>query len=202
VEPDDLYGLPLDEFTAARNALARERPEAKELRKPTVAAHAVNQLARRHQDELEAFIVSAGRLRKAQLGSGDVAGETKAERVALSRLLQLAGEYAPASQQDRIRQTLQAAAVDDDAAEQVRTGCLERELEPGGFGSFLTANPSTPPKARDLRAERIAKAEAERNEAQRVLQEAEAAETAAREQWENLRDAADRARRRVERADN
>jgi hypothetical protein len=46
---DRLYELPLDEFVAARDALAKERkdPAVKKLRKPTVPAWAVNQLARR-----------------------------------------------------------------------------------------------------------------------------------------------------------
>src|ERR687891_633946 len=52
----DLYGLPLDEFTPARNELAkrlrgegdRETAErVKELAKPSVAAWTVNQIARR-----------------------------------------------------------------------------------------------------------------------------------------------------------
>jgi hypothetical protein len=200
MEPKDLYGLPLEQFTAARNALAREQPEAKVLRKPTIAAYAVNQLARRHGSELDAFLDAAGRLRKAQLGGGDVPEQTKAEHAALERLLQLAGEYAPKTQQDRIRQTLQAAAVDDDAAAQVRAGCLERELEPAGFGSLLKATPTTRP-TRDLdserRRERAAKAKAEHDEALQALQDAERAEEVARREWERVHDAADAARTRV-----
>ena len=54
---DLLYGLPLDEFTPARNAAAKElrdqglKAEAdavKALAKPSVAAWAVNQLTRHH----------------------------------------------------------------------------------------------------------------------------------------------------------
>jgi hypothetical protein len=54
-EPDDLYALPLEEFTAARNELARslkaagdadEAARVKKLKKPPVSAWAVNQLAR------------------------------------------------------------------------------------------------------------------------------------------------------------
>ena len=43
---DDLYQLPLDEFTAARNALAKELGDnaIKKLEKPNLAAWAVNQL--------------------------------------------------------------------------------------------------------------------------------------------------------------
>lgn len=138
MEPDDLYGLPLEEFTGARNALAKERPEAKGLRKPTLAAWAVNQLARRHRRELDAFLEAAGALREAQLGGGDVRAATDVQREALRRLVQLAGEYAGAGQIDRVRQTLQAAAVDEEAAARVRAATLERELEPAGFGSLLT----------------------------------------------------------------
>ena len=161
VEPDDLYGLPLEEFTAARNALAKERPEAKGLRKPSIAAWAVNQLARRHRRELESFLDAAAKVRQAQLRGGDVRATTAAERTALRRLLQLAGEYAGAAQSDRIRQTLQAAAVDEDAAEQVRAGRLERELEPAGFGTLVAggaapARRTEPAPKRDRAAERAA----------------------------------------------
>ena len=55
MDVDELYGLPLDRFTPERNALARELrnlgerergAEVAALRKPSVAAWAVNQLAR------------------------------------------------------------------------------------------------------------------------------------------------------------
>jgi hypothetical protein len=43
---DELYQLPLDEFTAARNALAKSTGDAsiKKLEKPSLSAWAVNQL--------------------------------------------------------------------------------------------------------------------------------------------------------------
>jgi len=55
-EVEGLYGLPLEEFIKARDALARRRAReagkeagaaVKALRKPSVAAWALNQLARR-----------------------------------------------------------------------------------------------------------------------------------------------------------
>ncbi|MGZ4352520.1 MAG: hypothetical protein ACXVZ4_03145, partial [Gaiellaceae bacterium] len=168
-------------------------PEVKQLRKPSAAAWAVNQLARRHARELDAFLDSASRLREAQLEGGDVPAATKAEREALKRLLQLAGEYAPSTQVDRVRQTLQAAAADEAAAEQVRAGRLERELEPAGFGSLVAGTPKARPKPRDDRAERVAKAQAAEGEARAALAHAEAAEREARQAWERLRDAAERA---------
>jgi len=199
VEPDDLYGLPLEEFTSARNALAKLRPEVKSLRKPSLAAWSVNQLARRHARELDAFLAAAAALREAQLGEGDVAGTTQAEREALKRLVQLAGEYAGATQIQKVRQTLQAAAVDEEAAEQVRAGRLERELEPAGFGTLLAAAPRKP-KRDEARERRIREAEAAEQEARAALAGAERAEAEARSEWERLRDEAEKARRRAEEA--
>jgi hypothetical protein len=182
VEPDDLYGLPLEEFTAARNALAKTDAEAKGLRKPSAAAFAVNQLARRHAGELDAFLRAAAQLRHAQLEGGDVRAATAEERQSLQRLLQLAGEYASAAQLDRVRQTLQAAAADEDAAAQVREGRLERELEPAGFGSLVSGPaPARRPAKASRDAERKEAREADRQrraalrEAQAELREAEQA---------------------------
>src|SRR5712691_1483646 len=69
---DDLYGLPLDEFTAARNALAKElrasdgeaAERVKALRKPNAAAWALNQAVRREPGRLKEFLDAAGELRE------------------------------------------------------------------------------------------------------------------------------------------
>ena len=74
-----LYGLPLDEFTSARNAAAKElrdrglgteSDEVKALAKPSVAAWAVNQLTRRRHADLDEFLEAAAAAREAQLGGG------------------------------------------------------------------------------------------------------------------------------------
>jgi hypothetical protein len=74
-EIDELFALPLDEFTAARNALAKrlkqdgdaEAAEAvRTLSKPSVAAWAVNQLARRDPETVRSLLNVAARLRSAQ----------------------------------------------------------------------------------------------------------------------------------------
>jgi hypothetical protein len=200
VEPGDLYGLPLEEFTAARNALAKERPEAKGLRKPSAAAFALNQLARRHADELDGFLGAAAQLRHAQLKGGDVRGATQEERQALQRLLQLAGEYTTSTQIDRVRQTLQAAAVDEEAAAQLRAGRLERELEPGGFGSLVTgpapARRAPAQPKRDRKAERAAV-----NAARTQVQEARSTVREAEQALEEAEERAARARKRLEEAE-
>jgi hypothetical protein len=71
---DTLYGLPRDEFTPARDQLVKQARAAGErelataigkLRRPTVAAWAVNQLARHRPDELGALTELGSRLRAA-----------------------------------------------------------------------------------------------------------------------------------------
>jgi hypothetical protein len=144
---DRLYGLPLGEFTPARNEAARELRKAgdrqaaervKALRKPTAAAGAVNRLVREHRGEVEQFLRTSAVLRDAQFsGKGDLAAATRHEQAALAGLIRLGGEA--------VRQTLLAAAVDDDAAQQLLEARLERELEPRGFGTLLA---HAPPVAR------------------------------------------------------
>ena len=79
---DRLYGLPLAEFTAARNALAKElrkddregSERVKGLRKPSAAAWALNQAVRRSPELLEEFLAASRELRDAHealLSGGD-----------------------------------------------------------------------------------------------------------------------------------
>ena len=77
---DRLYGLPLAEFTRARNEAAGELRKAgqrdaadqvKALRKPTAVAAAVNRLVREHRREVEQFLRAAAAVaRRAVLGQG------------------------------------------------------------------------------------------------------------------------------------
>ena len=149
---DRLYGLPLAEFTGARNAAASELRKAgqreaadqvKALRKPSAAAAAVNRLVREHRREVDQFLRAAAVLRDAQFsGKDDLIEATRREHEELERLTRIGGEA--------VRQTLLAAAVDDDAAKQLLEARLERELEPRGFGTLLAYAP--PAAARPVRA--------------------------------------------------
>jgi DNA repair exonuclease SbcCD ATPase subunit len=216
----DLYGLALDEFTAQRNAAAAElrkqglRDEAeqvKALEKPTKAAWAVNQLARTKSADLDAFLKAARALRDAQLrGRGDVQSATRAERGALNKLVSAAeemlGRGAAKAVIAGVRQTLETAAVDDDAAAELRRGRLVRELEPAGFGSLLSHAParprptarSEPTPKRDDAALRQAREQLRRAEDQ--LREAEAEHDRAREILEEAERSVDLARRECEQA--
>ena len=211
---DGLYGLPLEEFTQARNEAASElrqagrRAEAeqvKALRKPSAAAAALNRLVREHRREVEEFIGAAAVLRDAQVGGkGDLAAATRKERDALERLVRAAGEA--------VRQTLLAAAVDDDAARELLEGRLVRELEPRGFGTLLAhAEPDATRPVPAKRASRAAKpndraARAKLRDAETAVSAAESEERDAHRRWaqtqrnlEQAQAAVERARRELER---
>jgi hypothetical protein len=216
-----LYGLPLEEFTAARNAAAKElrgrglREEAeavKALAKPSAAAWAVNQLTRRRHADLDEFLEAAAAARDAQLsGAGDARDAVQRQRQALETLVRTAGEELGGASEAvaaRIRQTLEAAAVDDGAAEAVRLGRLDKELEPAGFGTLAAHAPKVPRGKRAApRRETPAAARRALDEARARLREAEdehrAAIAEARQahrRWQQTQHDAEQAAERVDRA--
>jgi len=184
--PEDLYGLPLEEFTPARDALAKElkaagrkeeAAEVKSLRKPSVAAWALNRVAREHPDAIEGLRAAGAELRAAQdaVLSGDTPGPPgmpgdasglrdasramadEVERVAglAAGVLQGAGRPVSAAQEEKIVATLRTAAVDDGAGDDLARGVLVEELQSTGFsllGSGSGVLPSAP--GRPARAKR------------------------------------------------
>jgi hypothetical protein len=151
-----LFGLAPQEFVAARDELARrlrndgDAAAAKRvagLRRPTVAAWAVNQAARRRPELVTDLIEAGERLRQAQrralsgLRGGALRTAGAERRVAIERLLAEAADVleesgrSPQAHRDAIAATLQAASVDETAAAAVRAGTLDREVAaPSGFG--------------------------------------------------------------------
>jgi hypothetical protein len=219
---DELYGHPLGDFTAARNAaasalrkqgLAEEAEQVKALKKPSTAAWALNQLPREHAKELDAFLSAATALRDAQLsGRGDMQAATRAERDALDKTLAAAeralGDAASAAVLDKIRQSLITAAVDDQAADELRQGRLERELESAGFGSLAAHAPARPVSKLKPVAERSRKPKPERprpdakavQRARDQLARAEAKRDQARAALDALEREVEDARRKLEAA--
>lgn len=213
-----LYGLPLDDFTTARNAAAKElrdrglRAEAEEVKalsKPSLAAWAVNQLTRRRHADLDEFLEAAAVARDAQLGGGPGAREAIGKlRDALEQLVRVAREELGARASDavagRIRQTLDAAAVDDQAAEDIRRGRLVKELEPAGFGTLAAhAKPRGRGRARpseDAVATRkaLAEARARLREAEDEHRAATAEERQANKRWQQAQSDAKQAAERAE----
>jgi hypothetical protein len=167
---DDLYGLPLEQFVPERAALAKalradgdkdEAARVAKLAKPSVAAWAVNQLVRTQGKAITELFDAGDALIDAQSalvsGSGDAAAlrdaaqrerEMVDELVGTARgLLGSSGNELSQTMLDRISDTLNAAALDEDARDQVRQGTLVRELKHVGFagvGGFGAAPPAAP----------------------------------------------------------
>ena len=162
-ESDRLYALPLEEFTAARDALAGRLRSAgdaaaaaavKSAKKATTPAWAVNQLARRQRPLVEDLIDSVDRLRRAQQdlvssgGSAQTVWEaTLQERDIVSRLaheaeriLEGQGYGATRATLDRITDTLTAAAADARSRDLLRRGVLTQEMRRAGFGGLLESD--------------------------------------------------------------
>jgi hypothetical protein len=156
-EVDRLFGLGPESFVAARNEAARRLRKDGDagaaaritaLRRPSLSAWAVNQLARARGPEVEELLEAGRRLRaahQAAVAGGDAAAlraATRAEREAVAGLvaaavevLESAGHATTEATRDRVAATLHAAAADPAAAELVRRGRLTHDLDPAGFGT-------------------------------------------------------------------
>jgi len=147
---DPLYDLPVAEFVAARNALAKDlkaagdkagSAEVTKLRRPTATAWALNQVARHQPDVLVAALTAKAELRAVTEGTGrgedlDLRSATAADReatravVAAARTL-LGAEDAGLS--NRIADTLLAAVLDRGVADTVQAGRLATEQDASAF---------------------------------------------------------------------
>jgi hypothetical protein len=163
---DRLYGLPLDEFTRARDELARrlrvegdgERAaEIKQLRKPSVPAWVVNQLARRRELDMQRLVKAGEQLAAAQAEairaqSSDAFLEARRdEQRALEALAAgardvLADAGRGSAALDRVLATLRAGSLTEDGRALLRRGRLTEELEPPGFEAFAGLDIPVPAK--------------------------------------------------------
>ena len=210
---DELYGAPLDEFTARRDARAKElrksdRAQAdaiKKLRKPTVAADAVNQLARRSPDDVEALLAAGSALRQAQLGGGDrdaIRSAARDEREAVERLVSDAASHgASPAIQEEVRGTLHAAALEDETRERVRRGVLTQARQAVGLGGFGTAPAPSPPRPRKKTPNRAPKSDDDAAAKQRAAEAEAERRRAANERVKQARAALKEAEKEATKAD-
>lgn len=156
---DRLYGLPLDEFIAARNELAKKlrkegdrsaADEVKALRKPSRPAWVVNRLARDRKKEMRALLEAGERLRRAHedaLGGGDakpLRSAADAERKAVEKLMQGARKLEKSDAAlERVRGTLHAAAGDEELRDEMEAGTVTEDRAPVGLGPFAVGAPAT-----------------------------------------------------------
>ena len=164
-----LYQLPLEQFVATRDQLARrlraagDRTTARQvaaLRRPPVSAWATNQLAHAAPNALAELLEVGAALRQAQQDA--LAGQpgaarqlrtaTAHQRAAITRLssraetlLVRAGHAASDATLARLAATLQAAATGDEATRAaLAQGRLPGDLDPAGFGLDLALAPAEP----------------------------------------------------------
>jgi hypothetical protein len=142
-EIDRLYQLTPDEFTAARNALAKDAgsdgADVRRLAKPPIAAWAVNQIYWKQRVVYDALIAASTELRKlhkailagrrADIREGANAHEESIDAALKSALAILSEEGHPVTDATRqaILTTLRSLPADDPP------GRLTRTLQPGGF---------------------------------------------------------------------
>lgn len=142
---DHLYGLPPEEFTAARAAAAKQdRDNAKAiaaLRKPTASAWLVNGLVRGEPELLSQLLDLGPALAQAQsAGQGDALralGEQRRQLVnaVTARAFALVDRTPAGPALAEVAATLDAALADPASAEAVRSGRLVRALSYAGFGA-------------------------------------------------------------------
>ena len=215
----DLYALPLDDFTQARDELAARFKKdgdpataktIKSLKKPTLPAWAVNQLARQEAETLHRLIELRDEMTDAS-GADDIrrlAGERKRAMASLLKraeeILEEGGHAGGANTLDAVSKTLQAGSSDEERLALLQ-GTLERPLTPsglegfGGFEAFSPADEQSPAEdhAAMRKAEKLADLAAE---AERTAQELSRRVEDAKKQAETLEMEAESARRKAERA--
>jgi hypothetical protein len=221
-----LYGLPQAEFTAARNARAKELrkndPElaatVAALPKPTAAAAALNELVREDPSEARALIQSGKRLRQAQEAA--VAGKRGADlqkaieehRTALDRMQRdLRRRKLTAATVDKAAKTLRVVSVDPDLQPLLERGTLHEDLTAAGFGldpgivpaKRESAEREAPDRAvqdkrRSEARERLKAARAALTEAKRTARKAEAEQREAERRAETARREVERATKEME----
>ncbi len=154
-EVDELYQLPLAEFTGARNELAARLKQSgrtndaslvKTLQKPPVSAWAVNQLYWHHRDEFDALLAAGKRVHKASLAGkvAELRGSLEARREALSHLADLASSLLSEAGHNpsldtirRITTTLEALSAQPSNLDGPTLGRLSQDVDPPGFESLV-----------------------------------------------------------------
>lgn len=154
-----LYREPLQGFVAARDAVVKdlraagrteEAARVKALRKPSVPAWAMDQLADRDPKGVQELLDAGAEIRAAQQAAltsdrhaDRLRDATAARRKVVDRLAALAadvlieGGHSPTTHADAIRATLEAASIDPGDGERLLAGTLDRAIESVGFGDMF-----------------------------------------------------------------
>lgn len=195
---DELYDATPEDFVAERKRRAKELKSAghgedadqlMKVRKPTVAAWALNRLARDHRREIDLLLDSGHRMRTAQ--AGVLRGEARetfedaqrTERETIARLVRAAGQLlierggASSNVLEQIAASLHAAAVSEVGREVLAAGRFTQPLTLEGFNALAGLAPPPSKRARKPKPERSSEelkaARAELSDARKRLRDAE-----------------------------
>jgi hypothetical protein len=235
---DRLYGLAPEDFIAARDQLAKELKAGgdaegagtvKALRRPTLAAWAVNRAVRQDSAGADALLKAGDELRKAQrralsgVSGGGLREATDRRRKAVRALLKTAegilgeSDRLSAGTLEAIQATMETASIDEKAGRLLREGRLSKEFPPpSGFGDVeglaLVPAPKEPARApsskrgggggpdKERDASRLAELRAERDEAQQQARDLQRDAEKARKEARRAGQAAVKAEEEAERA--
>jgi hypothetical protein len=194
---DELYALPPEDFTAARNARAKaaqadgDRDLAGAIRtlpKPSAAAWLANQLVRRDRSALDPLLALGADLRAAtaELDGAAMRTLSRQQPKLVAALVRRAAELAKSSGKPvsqgvarDLEDTLRAAIADADAADQLMSGRLANALQHNGFGLVEAGNLSLVKNApATVARERVEPATTTAAKEQRRAAQMEAAERA------------------------
>ena len=153
---DQLFQLPLSEFTVARNALAKtagkDAAAIRQLTKPPLAAWAVNQLYWQDRDTYDALVDAATEMRRTHKAviegkKGDLRSAGREHELAIDAalkstlgILKDSGNPVTEATRQAVLNTLRALPADEPG------GRLTRALAPGGFEMLAGITPAAAPK--------------------------------------------------------
>ena len=192
---DDLFKLPVAEFTNARNALAarlkkegrtNDADRVKLLAKPSVSAWAVNQLYWGHRDAFDQLIATGKRFRHGPTSRRESMDARRDALVQLSELatnlLRDAGHNPSQDTTRRVTATLEALSAYALLPDGPTPGRLTNDVDPPSFeslASLMSGGKSTEPAparkkaiiadARKIQQAKIAAAKASLQDAKRLL---------------------------------
>lgn len=148
---DALFVVEPESFVSTRNDLVKQLKAAGDkiaaaevagLRRPPLSAWALNQVARRHPEEVDGLIAAAEELAAAMAdpGSSDLRSAQRGFRATIEQAVRTAlkvvaasGRTPSAALQQAVQSTLQAAAVDPAVAAALRAGVLAADEPARGF---------------------------------------------------------------------
>ena len=223
---DELYAAAPEDFVSERTRLAKALKDEglaedaqllAKLKKPSVAAWALNQLARQNRRDVDLLLDAGHRLREAQAGVLGGAEQQafddarKAEREAVARLTREAETLlherggASAATLNQVGESLRAAAISPGGRELLARGRFTQPVQAHGFelvAELAAATPAArPDRKRSSELERRRQAKEAVREAKERLRAAEREARDARREADRLSAEASAAERRADDAE-